>query len=604
MLFLLKLVRTVFKELKSDLTPTQIGIGVFWGVLWGLTPFGAHTVLLFLLALLFNGSLASTFLVAGALKPVGLLLAPAFFSLGYDQLGGDGPYRVVVASLSAAPVLAWLGFERYLLAGAYLVAAPAAVVLGLSAKLGVALYRRKPHELPHNRALRFVSTLLAGKPRESITRRPLPIRPSMLVLVPLLAVGLAAGAGIYAQWIVADLVGGAASRALGVKVSFASVDYSFFAQRLRAAKFQLPDPSMPGQDLVRIGDLVADLDFGELLARRFVIEELSASDVVARVERDADGTFNVAKLPAAESAGWGEFAAKVPDLDYAGLWKRLSAWRSKRAAAPPPPPAPKPDYDASLAWIPPGRQPRFRVVLAELRNVKLGLPAFDTLSLRVEELSAEPGWNGKPLRIAGNGLEAAVRADGADLRIALENAPLVGLKACYERSLPVAVEAGSATIAFEARSSARLDASAKLRLGGLKLALKPGQKSFLGLDPEASAHAIEGLNLYCAKAPLAFGARIEGPAEDPAVSVDVDLLATARKGLLDAGKQELEARLGRQVEILRGASSKAVDAAKAGDVDALKKVVPGARDDAKKEVQDAKDALEGVKDLFKRKDKK
>jgi hypothetical protein len=601
MLLLLKLVRKVFKELESDLTPTQIGVGVFWGVLWGLTPFGVHTILLFLFALLFNGSLASTFLVAGTLKPLGLLLAPAFFSLGYDQLGGDGPYRSVVAAFSAAPVLAWIGLERYLLAGATLVAAPAAVVLGLSAKLGVALYRRKPRELPHNRALRFVSTLLAGKPRESVTRRPLPIRPSMLVLVPLLAVGLAVGAGIYAQWVVSDLVGGAASRALGVKVSFASVDYSFFAQRLRATKFQLPDPSRPGQNLVQIGDLVADLDFGELLAKRFVIEELSASDVAARVERDADGTFNVAKLPAAEAAGWGDFAAKVPDLDYAGLWKRLQAWRSKRAAAPPPPPAPKPAYDASLAWVPPGRPPRFRVALAGLRNVKLGLPGFDTLSLRVEELSAEPGWNGKPLRIVGNGLDAALRADGADFKIALENVPLVDWKAFYEKSLPVAVEAGSATIAFEARSSARLDASAKLQIAGLKLALKPDRKSFLGLDPEASAHAIEGLNLYCAKAPLAFGAKFEGPAEDPAVGVDVDLLAAARKGLLDAGKQELEARLGKQAEILRGASSRAVDAAKAGDVDALRKVVPGAKDDAKK---DAKDALEGVKDLFKKKDKK
>src|SRR5947207_7026350 len=106
MLTLLKLVRNLFKQLKSDLTPTQIAVGVFFGALAGLTPFGLHLVLLFTIALLVNSSMAACLLVFGALKPLGLALGGASFSAGFSLLeNSDGAYASLIRGVSRAPIL-------------------------------------------------------------------------------------------------------------------------------------------------------------------------------------------------------------------------------------------------------------------------------------------------------------------------------------------------------------------------------------------------------------------------------------------------------------------------------------------------------------------
>src|SRR6185295_12734364 len=103
MLTLVKLIRNLFKQLKSDLTPTQIAVGVFFGAVAGLTPFGLHLVLLFTLALLVNCSMAACLLVFGALKPIGLALGGASFKLGVSLLeNGDGAYASLIRSLAHA----------------------------------------------------------------------------------------------------------------------------------------------------------------------------------------------------------------------------------------------------------------------------------------------------------------------------------------------------------------------------------------------------------------------------------------------------------------------------------------------------------------------
>ena len=67
MLSLISLIRKLFKQLKSDLTPAQLAVGAFFGALAGLTPLGPHLLLILTLALLFNCSMASFLLIFGAL---------------------------------------------------------------------------------------------------------------------------------------------------------------------------------------------------------------------------------------------------------------------------------------------------------------------------------------------------------------------------------------------------------------------------------------------------------------------------------------------------------------------------------------------------------
>src|SRR5580765_6963503 len=107
MLTLISLIRKFFKQLKSDLTPSQLAVGAFFGVIAGLTPFGPHLLLIVTLALLFNCSMAAFLLFFGVLKPAGFALGGTAFRLGVSLLdGGQGAYASFIGSIAEAPVLA------------------------------------------------------------------------------------------------------------------------------------------------------------------------------------------------------------------------------------------------------------------------------------------------------------------------------------------------------------------------------------------------------------------------------------------------------------------------------------------------------------------
>src|SRR3954468_14908314 len=117
MLTLVNLIRKFFKQIKSDLTPGQLAVGAFFGAVAGLTPFGPHLLLIVTLALLFNCSMAAFLLFFGVLKPAGLALGVASFNLGASLIGdGTGAYASFIGALSDAPILAFLGFDRYVVA--------------------------------------------------------------------------------------------------------------------------------------------------------------------------------------------------------------------------------------------------------------------------------------------------------------------------------------------------------------------------------------------------------------------------------------------------------------------------------------------------------
>jgi len=75
--------------------------------------------------------MAAFLLFFGVLKPLGLLLGGTSFRLGVSLLGdGHGAYASLIGALSDAPVLAYLGFDRYVVAGGLAIALPAALAIG------------------------------------------------------------------------------------------------------------------------------------------------------------------------------------------------------------------------------------------------------------------------------------------------------------------------------------------------------------------------------------------------------------------------------------------------------------------------------------------
>lgn len=663
MLALLKLVRNLFQQLKSDLTPAQLAVGTFLGALAALTPFGLHYLLLFTAALLFNCSMAACLFTFGALKPLGLALGGVSFKAGTALLSGDGgAYGSLISALSNAPLLAFMGFDRYVVAGGYAIALPAAALLAVLVRFGVAAYRTKMTARLADAAwfqnsmkkwyFRLFKWVVAGKEKElqEPKKRFLLLRPFrayMVLFIPLLALGLTVGGGLYAQAAINGLATNALGRALGVKCTFGRIDYSFFGQRLAFENFQLPDPSDTKRDMVRIGAFEADLGFLSLLSKRLHIEKLAIRDVATSVARTSDGRLNVAQLPGAaprpdapagQQAAWQEWLAWLTgqgkDVDWTGMWNRYQGYRKKAAVEkakekekPSPPPALT--YDPDLRWEPERKDPLFRVDLVEIRNLKLdvsGLPSLTSVDAAGAELSTIPGWNGRPLLLKGVGKLAdgksgtiefsfTVQPPRTEAEVRVAQVPLADWKALYEKTLPVAVTSGKATVSAKgAVASGAVDVPVNLQLDGLQVAAKAGEPKILGLDEQTSGYAIQGINAYGEKLPIVVGAAVKGPLEDPEVQAKVPFLEIAKKGLEMLGKKELQKhidKLGGEVDALKKAGTEKLvplegdfksvqEAVKKGDVTGVQEAVKKAQADVKS-IPDVKKDVKDVLDLFKKK---
>jgi uncharacterized protein (TIGR03546 family) len=683
MLSLFKFLRKFFQQLKSDLTPAQLAVGAFFGALAGLTPFGPHLLLIATLALLANCSMAAFLLFFAALKPLGLVLGGPSFRLGLSLLDdGHGAWASFIGALSDAPVLAYLGFDRYVVAGGLAIALPASLAIAAVFGVMIAGYRRRLapkladatwyQNAMKNKLFAFFKWLIAGKDKDAAEPKKRfillrPFRAYMIVLVPLLYVGLAVGGGLYAQAAINGIAAPGVSRALGVQCTFGKIDYSFFAQKLSFENFQLPDPSNTKEDMVHIGGFTAELSFSDLLRKHIHLEKLLLKDVAGHVVRDADGKLNVNAVPAAQptdpaSKGpWGEWMTwltdKGKDADFSEIWKKYQEYRRKSAekkaeAAKVGKPAAAAaekvalDYDPALRWERETREPLLRADSVEIRNLALrmtdraakspGIPALTSVSAEGVQLSTSPGWNGQALKLTGSGLLADGKSGKlsfsvshlpgkSEVEFKIEGVPVTDLKSFYEKSLPVAVDAGTASLSSKAGMiTGQVDGAVNLQVDKLKISAKPGETRILGLDPQMSGYAIQGINAYGDKMPVTVGATVTGPAEDPSVNVKLAFLEIAKKGLEMLGKQELKQvidKLGGEVDSLKkigtekltpvsGDAQKAVDALKTGDTKAVTESVLKAQQDvksapdAKKDVEKKKDDVKNALDLFnKKKDK-
>ena len=680
MLTLISLIRKFFKQIKSDLTPAQIGVGAFFGAVAGLTPFGPHLLLVVTIALLFNCSMATFLIFFGALKPVALALGGTSFRLGVSLLGdGTGGYASFIGALADAPILAYLGFDRYVVAGGLAIALPAALVIGGLFGFVIRSYRKALapkladanwfQNAMKNKLFRAFKWLIAGKDKETVEPKARflllrPFRAYMIVFIPLLYIGLTVGGGLYAQAAVNGIAAQGVSKALGVQCTFGKVDYSFFGQKLSFENFQLPDPKNTKEDIVRIGGFTADLDFGDLLRKRLHIEKLQLRDVAGSVVRDADGKLNIKEVPAAQPADpsakgpWDEWmtwlTTKGRDADVSELWKKYQEYKRKSAekkaeeAKAGKSAASKValDYDPQLRWERPRRDPLVRADSIEVKNLAFkmtdktapaggGVPSLTNVAIEGAQLSTMPGWNGQPVQLKGNGLLSDGKSGKLDFTISylpgkstvdfkVEGVPVTDMKGFYQKSVPVNVDAGTATLGTKAGvNTGILDGAVNLQIDKLKISPKPGETKILGLDAQTSGYAIQGINAYGEKLPVTIAATVTGPAEDPSVNVKMAFLEIAKKGLEMLGKKELQQyidKLNGEVDAIKkigadklapvtGETQKAVEALKAGDVKAVeestKKIQQDAKalPDAKKDVETKKEELKGAFDLFKKKDK-
>lgn len=141
MLTLLKLVRSLFKTLHSDGSPSQLALGIALGAALGLTPIAnAHNLVVFLLLAVLNVSFAAGMLAWGIFVPIGFMLDPIFDRIGHALLVSPA-LRSLWTSWDNIPGLALTNFNNTVVLGSVVAWLVLFLPIFFAARYGVVKYR-------------------------------------------------------------------------------------------------------------------------------------------------------------------------------------------------------------------------------------------------------------------------------------------------------------------------------------------------------------------------------------------------------------------------------------------------------------------------------
>lgn len=116
-MLLLKWLQSLVKALNSDGTPGQVAAGIALGAALGLTPIAnLHNLVIVLLALVLNVSLAGFSLGWTLFVPVGFLLDPVFDAIGRSLLGNPA-LASLWTKLANLPVVPFTNFNNSIVLG-------------------------------------------------------------------------------------------------------------------------------------------------------------------------------------------------------------------------------------------------------------------------------------------------------------------------------------------------------------------------------------------------------------------------------------------------------------------------------------------------------
>ncbi len=576
--------RKVLKILKSSLSPNQIAFGFALGVFAGLPPMGLHVIVPISLALLVRCSFSSFLISMGLFKLLSFGLAPAGYAVGRYLLdparGLDGLWRVIFH----LPVIAPIGYNRYLLLGSIVIAFGIAIPVFFGVRCAVVLYRarlaarvkdwRITARLRRVRGIGILQWLFLGG-REKYDRRPRRglfryIRKEMLIGLPIVYLLCYLAAAVIVPFFAGRIAASAASFVIGGEVAVKESSFNLFTGRLNLDGLTVQDPGRPAENVLELARVSLDVGMLPLLEKRVVFNELYVDEARLHVVREQDGTMNIDDFSTGWNAeGYIEWAKKYADkVDWLGLIRKFIEYLSQ----PRPHPIPRPDlsrYAGGRSFPPPW--PVFaleRVSVGRLhltitdRRADEKLPPITLTELDLTNIAYPARLNRDPTGIVlrgyvGDDPNAAFQLsarfeDGkkASYEFDMQKIDLAKLAAVYAASLPVRVVSGEATLSAKlTETEGKLTGEVSLALTGIKLAGIPGETLF-GLSPELSAQTIEGINRYAADLPIVFGFAVDGSAASPQLHWEKPLLEVAKQGLIMEGKREISSLLEQRIGAL------------------------------------------------------
>ncbi|HLU47701.1 MAG TPA: TIGR03546 family protein [Planctomycetota bacterium] len=156
-MIVLKWIRSLYKVLSADASPSAIAFATAFGILGGFLPFTTGLAMLLIALILVVRVQASTAIAVWLLASlIRLGAAPLFFEVGWAVLENESlrPFWTWFLNL---PVVAWLDLDRYAVLGGAICGLALGAAIFFPMRGLVIAYRRWAHErLSQNRFFRWL----------------------------------------------------------------------------------------------------------------------------------------------------------------------------------------------------------------------------------------------------------------------------------------------------------------------------------------------------------------------------------------------------------------------------------------------------------------
>lgn len=573
-------IKKILAILKSNLSPNQIAFAFALGIFGGLPPMGLHILIPATLALLFRCSFRAFLIALGVFKLTSLTVAPASYAIGKWLLDSDRGLDTFWRWLFHLPVIAPMGYSRYLLFGSLVLALAFAIPVFFLIRLLVRRYRdsfatwvsgwRASGWLKGKRGAGLARRFLAGGATKYEVKPPPKgifrfIRREMLIGLPVLYAVAYLIAALVVPFFAGTLAISTASWVVGSEVAVSDSAFNLFTGGLTLSNLTIQDPEVPDENLVVIPELKLDAGMLPLISKRVVFNSVVIADAELHVKREADGTLNIDN----PSSGWNadgylEWAAQYADkVDWLGLLRQLMDYLGQWM-----PLAPREDayarYSGGRSF--PDFRPPFAIQKLEIGRILITLedetasssegplPPITMFEVEVSNLAFPATLRTEPIYLSLRGQWGDDPESGFQLSatfsesasgtvstydFALRRIDLPRLARFYATTLPVRITSGLVSISGSLRFEGELaTGTTSFLLEEFEISATTDRALF-GLPAGTATRVIEGINRYAAEIPIVFSAAIEGSPDAPVLAWEAPLLEIAREGLMMAGRREL-----------------------------------------------------------------
>lgn len=599
----IKLFRKAGKLIRGGAGKPQIMLGCVLGFALGFTVgFNAITLLLIFALLFFNANrlLAAVAILLG--KVLNLAAAAVTFRLGYaiiHQLGLEGLFRW----MSETPVLALGHTENYCQTGGIVVGVVLGLISGVAISSMVTRLRKallagqdseRFQKITGNKVSKFILWLLFGKSKESledVLNKRYPIISKKGVVIAVLLVAAVVGLEFaLSDSLVASTMEENLSKGVGAEVNIESAHLSLTGGTLKLEGLQITDPEEPTQNMVQAKTVSGTVSIRDLLAKRFVVDEIIIAELKTDQPRTTPGKVypkpeKPETIPEDTLFNYLQDPEKMREytryLQKGQDWlerNRAEADARKEGKTPPPP-----SIDDLLA-----EARRFGYQSLSAKNVLSPKPTILIRKLVIEgirqpddpatynvygqDLTSHPGRIDSPSTLraeSDKGMTGSLTLDFTSPdslhRIKVFAPGIVLDENTLGGKSSVEIESGTADVEADGGFRAeRIDLPVTLVLHDLKARSSEG-KSVLGMDPEQANRVLNSVPEW------RFEMRLTGTIATPRVTVDAEKTlkslveaagATFMKGQLDsvlkkqAGDSKGGSAMGGLGDLLKGSGEK------------------------------------------------